>query len=113
LASSLRRRVEDLARREGRSLSQQAGRLIEQGIGKKVGSPVTTRGGERRALSGIFRGGQVPTLTDFREARARSRRQPREGWEERFREMARRGDDRMLWPESPPSSSFDEQEWEW
>ena len=48
-----------------------------------------------------------------RQLVVRSRRQPREGWEERFREMARRGDDRMLWPESPPSSSFDEEEWEW
>lgn len=42
-----------------------------------------------------------------------SRRQPRDGWEEGFREMARRGDDRMLWPESPQPSSFDEEEWEW
>jgi predicted transcriptional regulator len=70
LASSLRKRVEDLARREGRSLSQQAGRLIEQGIGERAGPPATTREGERRALSGIFQGGQVPTLADFREARA-------------------------------------------
>ena len=41
------------------------------------------------------------------------RRRPREGWEERFRDMAARGADRMLWPESPPLSSFDEEEWEW
>jgi len=41
------------------------------------------------------------------------RRQPRAGWEERFREMAGHGHDRVLWPESPPLSSFDEDEWEW
>ncbi|MGH9369112.1 MAG: AbrB/MazE/SpoVT family DNA-binding domain-containing protein [Thermoanaerobaculia bacterium] len=43
----------------------------------------------------------------------RSRRRPREGWEERFREMAARRDDSMLWPESRRLSSFDEIEWEW
>jgi antitoxin MazE len=37
---------------------------------------------------------------------------PREGWEDQFRQMADRGDDRPLWPESA-LSSFDEMEWEW
>ncbi len=41
------------------------------------------------------------------------RRRPREGWDEKFREMAARGDDRMLWPEAPPLSAFDEADWEW
>lgn len=40
------------------------------------------------------------------------RRRPREGWEERFRDMAAQGADRTLWPETP-LSSFDEAEWEW
>jgi antitoxin MazE len=37
---------------------------------------------------------------------------PRQGWEERFSEMAARGDDRPLWP-AAPLSSFDEKDWEW
>jgi antitoxin MazE len=36
----------------------------------------------------------------------------RAGWEDRFREMARRRDDRPLWPEAA-LTSFDEKEWEW
>lgn len=36
----------------------------------------------------------------------------RAGWEDRFREMARRRDDRPLWPETA-LTSFDEKEWEW
>jgi antitoxin MazE len=42
----------------------------------------------------------------------RSAATPRQGWEERFREMSRRGHDRLLWPEAPPTS-FDEKEWKW
>jgi len=37
---------------------------------------------------------------------------PRRGWEARFREMSRRGDDRPVWPESA-LSSFDEKDWDW
>jgi len=36
----------------------------------------------------------------------------RAGWEDRFREMARRRDDRPLWPEAA-LTSFDEKEWDW
>ena len=35
----------------------------------------------------------------------------REGWEEAAREMAERGDDHLLDPESP--TEFDEADWEW
>jgi antitoxin MazE len=37
---------------------------------------------------------------------------PRKGWDDRFREMAERGDDRPLWPEAA-LTSFDDKEWEW
>jgi antitoxin MazE len=44
----------------------------------------------------------------------RSLRRTREGWEEAFREMARRGDDGLLDEESLlTQSSWDEQEWQW
>jgi antitoxin MazE len=42
----------------------------------------------------------------------RPARRTREGWDERFRAMARRGDDSLLWP-AVSLSSFDEKQWEW
>ena len=50
------------------------------------------------------------------EARAdeiiiRSSRLPREGWDEAFRDMAARGDDRLL--DEARATSFDEDQWEW
>lgn len=36
---------------------------------------------------------------------------PREGWEESFRLMAERGDDRLLDDTEP--TSFDEEDWDW
>lgn len=36
---------------------------------------------------------------------------PRAGWEEQFRAMHERGDDRLV--EDIPASSWDKQEWEW
>ena len=41
----------------------------------------------------------------------RPARSPREGWEEAFRAMAKRGDDQLL--DDPRPTSFDESEWEW
>jgi hypothetical protein len=40
-------------------------------------------------------------------------RKPREGWEARFREMARRGDDAILDDITPSQAAWDEDEWEW
>jgi antitoxin MazE len=41
----------------------------------------------------------------------RPARLPRQGWEEAFRVMAERRDDRLL--DEPRLTSFDETEWEW
>jgi antitoxin MazE len=38
-------------------------------------------------------------------------RLPRQGWDEAFRAMAERHDDRLL--DKPRSTSFDEREWQW
>ncbi len=38
---------------------------------------------------------------------------PRTGWDESFRSMAERGDDRLLDAEAAETSSWDEDEWEW
>ena len=43
----------------------------------------------------------------------RSARRPREGWEESFREMAKRGDDQLLDGDLVNQTSFDEEEWGW
>jgi len=43
----------------------------------------------------------------------RAARQPRQGWEEQFQEMAKRGDDRLLDTGALPSPDWDEAEWEW
>ncbi|MDP2953476.1 MAG: AbrB/MazE/SpoVT family DNA-binding domain-containing protein [Chloroflexota bacterium] len=40
-------------------------------------------------------------------------RGPRRDWDERFAEMARRGDDRLLDSETVSLSSWDQDEWEW
>ena len=38
---------------------------------------------------------------------------PREGWEEQFRVMAERGDDRLLDGDVPSLTTWDAEEWEW
>jgi antitoxin MazE len=42
-----------------------------------------------------------------------ARRQPRQGWEEQFQEMAARGEDRLLDGDDSGLSSWDHSEWEW
>ncbi|MBI2203692.1 MAG: ribbon-helix-helix protein, CopG family [Candidatus Rokubacteria bacterium] len=61
-----RRRLQALARREGRSLSAQAERLIEQGL-----DPQAVAAARRgvRPLAGALHGGAVPALAEFRAAR--------------------------------------------
>jgi len=58
-------------------------------------------------------GGELELEVRRRQLIVRSRRHPREGWDVQFRQMAARHDDRLLWPESSPLSSFDTGEWEW
>jgi hypothetical protein len=68
LRSATRTRVARMARTQGRSLSGQIERLIEQGL-----APVaeTRQAAPRRAkLAGIFHGGDVPSLDDFRRVRS-------------------------------------------
>lgn len=63
-----RRRLEELARREGRSLSQQVERLIEGGLEREEHSGV---GPPKRAsrLAGLLTGGPVPEYGEFRAVR--------------------------------------------
>jgi len=43
----------------------------------------------------------------------RSLRRPREGWEESFRQMASKGDDRLLDEKLLKETSWDTEEWQW
>jgi len=51
-------------------------------------------------------------MTD-EQAMISSLNEPRAGWEEGFRQMAKRGDDRLLDASLPALTRFDEDEWEW
>jgi hypothetical protein len=64
-----RRRLEVLARREGRSLSQQIGRLIDAGLEREEAQ--TEGPSEARApLAGLLACEPVPEYGDFREVRS-------------------------------------------
>ena len=43
----------------------------------------------------------------------RSPRQPRQGWDEAFRSMAKQGDDKLLDADLTGRSSWDKEEWQW
>jgi len=43
----------------------------------------------------------------------RPAKRPRSGWEDQFRRMAQRGDDRLLDAEEVSFTKWDEDEWEW
>jgi hypothetical protein len=68
LRAVTRRRLERLARREGRSLSSQIERMLEAGL--PASEEGSGRGPGGRRLSGALAGGGVPGLEDFREIRA-------------------------------------------
>ncbi len=67
LQSALRRRIERVARKEGRSLSAQIERLVEAGLEAPTGATLVAR--RPKTLSGLFAGSLVPTLEDFRDVR--------------------------------------------
>ncbi len=68
LPSALRRRIQGVARKEGRSLSAQIERLVEAGLA--AAGQETLASPSPPALSGLFAGGRVPTLADFKDVRA-------------------------------------------
>jgi antitoxin MazE len=56
--------------------------------------------------------GEVEIVAEDNGLVIRPTKKPREGWDEAFREMARRGDDAIL-DDLPNASSWDEEEWQW
>lgn len=63
-----RRRLEALARREGRSLSQQIGRLIDAGLEREEGSGAVTSAAAAGVM-GLLAREPVPEYGDFRAVR--------------------------------------------
>ncbi len=67
MPAETKKRLEDAARKEGRSLSGQAFRLIERGL---EGKDATAERPQRvRSLSAVLHVARVPELSDFREIR--------------------------------------------
>lgn len=58
-------------------------------------------------------GEEVELEVQHQQIIIRAANRPRAGWEAAFREMAERGDDALLDPESVALSQWDEEEWEW
>jgi hypothetical protein len=69
MRSALRRQIEGVARKEGRSLSAQIERLVEAGL-ETSESRGTLPKRRPQALSGLFAGARVPTIEDFRSVRS-------------------------------------------
>ncbi len=63
-----RRRLEALAKREGRSLSQQIGRLIDAGLERGEGRALVAPG-STGSLAGLLAREPVPEYEDFRAVR--------------------------------------------
>jgi hypothetical protein len=63
-----RRRLEALAKREGRSLSQQIGRLIDAGLEHEEGSPIATPEAAG-SLAGVLAREPIPEYREFRAVR--------------------------------------------
>jgi hypothetical protein len=68
LPSATRRKVEDMARKEGRSISQQVEQLILRGM-EEGASGGRLRSLGPRSLAGVLQDAVVPDLDDFREVR--------------------------------------------
>ncbi|OGP77550.1 MAG: MazE family transcriptional regulator [Deltaproteobacteria bacterium RBG_16_64_85] len=57
--------------------------------------------------------GEVELEVRDRQIIIRSTKKPRQGWAEKFRAMAERGDDKLLDAEAVSQTSWDKEEWEW
>ena len=64
-----RRRLEALAKREGRSLSQQIGRLIDAGLEREEGGRAVVAPEVAGPLAGLLAREPVPEYEDFRAVR--------------------------------------------
>jgi antitoxin MazE len=61
----------------------------------------------------LVEGDEVELSVEPGQIVMRPARRARQGWAERFAEMTRHGDDRLLDGDQLTASSFDDEEWEW
>ena len=73
-----------------------------QGI--RIPKPFLQQSGIEREVDMEVQGNQIVL---------RALRQPREGWEDSFRQMASKGDDRLLDVNLGKQTRWDEEEWQW
>ncbi len=57
--------------------------------------------------------GEVELEVRDRQIVIRSAMKPRQGWSQRFRVMAEKGDDKLLDAEAVGQTSWDKEEWQW
>ncbi len=81
-------------------------RIIKMGNSKGVRIPKTI-------LEQLALGEEVELSVQGDQLVIRPGRRPRSGWEEQFKRMAERGDDRLLDAEAVSSTRWDQDEWEW
>jgi len=66
----------------------------------------------KKALEDSGLSGEVELVTGHNELVLRPLRNPREGWEDAYIQMAMHGDDKFLLGEQP-ASEWDNNEWQW
>jgi len=54
---------------------------------------------------------EVELVVESDHFEVRAGKKPRAGWDEAFKSMAERGDDKL--PDEPTATAFDQEEWEW
>ena len=64
-------------------------------------------------LDQVELGEEVELTVEEGQLVIRPAQSPRHGWDERFAEMAQRGDDRLVDEETASLTSWDTDEWEW
>jgi len=69
LTPAMRRRLERLAKREGRSLEAQLERVIENGLAAAEAENVRPKRG-KRSLAGLLASQRAPTIDELREVRS-------------------------------------------
>ena len=61
----------------------------------------------------LAEGDEVELSAEVDQIVLRRARRPREDWSERFAEMAKQGDDRLMDGDQLSASTWDAKEWEW
>jgi antitoxin MazE len=81
-------------------------RIIKMGNSKGIRIP-------KPIMEQLALGEEVEMSVQGDQLVIRPGRRPRSGWEEQFELMAKHGDDRLLDEETPSSTRWDQDEWEW